>query len=140
MIRDAAILLALTLAGATATQLWHPAAPPWYQAEIAAGEDEVTISDIAERWKGDVVWVDARSKDRYDAEHIPGAILINEYDLDTQIFQNLDKLQAAGKPIIVYCDGQKCQASHKIREHLALNVGLPEVWVLTGGWPAWKQR
>ena len=140
MLRGAVILLLLSVAAAVATHLWHPAAPPLYLVEIPAGENEVTVSEVAAKWNNDVIWIDARLKERFDSEHIPGALLINEYDLDNQVFANLEKLQTSGKPIIVYCDGIKCEASHKVRDYLATNIGLPDVWVLTGGWPAWKEK
>jgi rhodanese-related sulfurtransferase len=85
-----------------------------------------------------VQWIDSRIQSRYDAGHIPGALMINEYNLQDAIFTHLDALQLARKPLIVYCDSLKCAASHKVRDYLAEQVGLPEVWVLTGGWPAWQ--
>ena len=139
MIKGTAILVALSALAAVATHLWHPAAPVWYLAQVEAGVNEVTMQDIQARWKNDVLWVDARTQERYDQEHVPGALLINEFNRDNALFDNLEKLQTSGKPIIIYCDGQKCEASHKMREYLAESAGLPDVWVLTGGWPAWKQ-
>lgn len=139
MIRQALILLLLTALAATATHFWHPAAPVWYLADVIAGEGEVTLNDIETQWKGDVLWIDARTRERYDQEHIPGALLLNEYERDQLLLEHLEKLQVSGKPIVIYCDAMKCEASHQMRDYLMKNVGLPEVWVLTGGWPAWKE-
>ena len=35
-------------------------------------DDEVSMLVIQERWKGDVLWIDARIQEQFDAEHIPG--------------------------------------------------------------------
>ena len=138
MIRGAVVIVSLSLAAAAGTHLWHPAAPVWYLAQVEAGLDEVTLSEVTTRWAGKVQWVDARVQARFDAGHIPGAIMINEQNRDDAVFEHLDKLQSARLPIVIYCDSLKCQSSHKIRDFLSLNVALPEVWVLTGGWPAWQ--
>jgi rhodanese-related sulfurtransferase len=138
ILKQAAALLLLSGVAAVGTHLLHPLAPAWYLTDVQAGADEVTVKDVAERWKNDVVWVDARTEERYKEEHIPGAILINEYNRDDAVFENLERLQTSGKPIVIYCDGQKCEASHQMREYLTTNVALPDVWVLTGGWTAWK--
>jgi rhodanese-related sulfurtransferase len=137
-LRSAAVLLILSLLAAVGTHLWHPAAPVWYLVQAETGVNEVNLADVTERWKNDVVWVDARPQERFDAGHIPGALLINEFNRDEAVFNNLDQLQTSGKPVVVYCDSLKCKASHEMRDFLRENVGLPEVWVLTGGWPAWQ--
>lgn len=138
-LRQAFLLLLLSAAAAVATHLWHPAAPVWYLAEEAPGEGEVTLKEIEAQWKGDVLWIDARTRERYEQEHIPGALLLNEYERDELLLEHLEKLQTSGKPIVIYCDAMKCKASHQMRDYLSQNVGLSEVWVLTGGWPAWKE-
>lgn len=139
-VKSAALLLLLSLLAGAATHLWHPAAPVWYLAQVETGINEVNLADVTARWKSDVVWVDARTQERFDAGHIPGALLINEYNRDEAVFNHLDQLQANGKPVVVYCDSLKCKASHEMRDFLRENVGLPEVWVLTGGWPAWQNE
>jgi rhodanese-related sulfurtransferase len=137
-LRSAAVLLIISLLGAVGTYFWHPAAPVWYQVQAETGVNEVNLADVTERWKNEVVWVDARTQERYDAGYIPGALLINEYNRDDAVFNHLDQLQLSGKPVVIYCDSLKCKASHEMRDYLHENVGLPEVWVLTGGWPAWQ--
>lgn len=137
-VRQALILLLLSAVAALGTHLWHPEAPVWYAVDEAPAEGEVTLKEIQERWKGEVLWIDARVRERYEEEHIPGALLLNEYERDDLLLEHLEKLQTSGKPIVVYCDAATCEASHKMREYLTQNVGLPEVWVLSGGWPVWK--
>jgi rhodanese-related sulfurtransferase len=137
-VRQALVILALSVGAAVATHRWHPQAPAWYVEDETPADGEVSMSQVREQWNGDVLWIDARTRERYNADHIPGALLLNEYERDDLLLEHLDKLQTSGKPIIVYCDAMKCEASHVIRTFLTENVGLPDVWVLTGGWPAWK--
>jgi rhodanese-related sulfurtransferase len=99
--------------------------------------DEVGLKEINERWKGDVVWLDARPRDQFNLAHVPGARLLNEQDFDNQLLEMLDILQTTTKPVILYCGGQKCEASRHVREKLLTMVPLENCFVLKGGWPAW---
>jgi 3-mercaptopyruvate sulfurtransferase SseA len=40
--------------------------------------------------------------------------------------------------VVIYCGGEKCEASRKIKERLVESLPMENVWVLKGGWPAWK--
>jgi 3-mercaptopyruvate sulfurtransferase SseA len=138
MIREAALLVALTFLAASATHWLHPRAPAWYLSAEKLAEGEVNLPLIQEKWKGDVLWIDARTEERYKVAHIPGALLLNEQSFDQQLFDLIETLQSNVKPVIVYCDAQKCEASKKVRIALTERVGLSDVWVLHGGWPAWQ--
>ncbi len=138
MIRNAFILLLLTAAAATATYRLHPRAPMLYQMLEPLREDEVTLADVEKRWNGDVLWIDARLRELYQKDHIPGALLLNEQELGTLITENIEKLQDNRKPVVVYCDGKACHASRKIREYLVEHMAMTDAWVLSGGWPAWQ--
>ncbi|MDB6075659.1 MAG: rhodanese [Verrucomicrobiaceae bacterium] len=138
MIRNAVIILLLTAVGAVATQYLHPRAPMWHQSLEPIRDDEVTPAEVQKRWHGDVLWIDARLGEIYDKEHIPGAILLNEEKLDALLTQHFEVLQENKKPIVIYCDGKACHASRKMREYLVEHLAMNDVWVLTGGWPAWK--
>lgn len=138
MIKGTIIIVVLTLVAATATHFFHPRAPAWYLVDEKLNDDEVSLPEIEKRWHGDVLWIDARMREAYDKEHIPGALLINEQELDALLLDSLDKLQDNKKPIVVYCDGLACHASHKMRKYLSENLAIMNVWVLKGGWPAWK--
>ena len=138
---QATILVALSAGAAVLTHRFHPRAPALHLVEdTSVLEDEVTISTASD-WEsqGGVLWIDARVRTEYEKEHIPGALLISEQELDALIFENLDALQANTKPIVVYCDGQKCDASRKVAEKLR-DIGLADVKVLKGGWQAWQAR
>ncbi|WP_081887939.1 rhodanese-like domain-containing protein [Verrucomicrobium sp. BvORR034] len=131
---QAGMILVLTLVAAAVTQRWHPRAPAWYVADERLADDEVTLALVQEKWKGEVLWIDARPRTDYEAGHVPGAVLLNEQEADSLMFDLFEKLQDNTKPIVVYCSGEACQASRKIRQYLKDRVGAQEIYVLRGGW------
>jgi 3-mercaptopyruvate sulfurtransferase SseA len=138
VIKGSFILLMLTAVAAFATHWLHPRAPAWYLAQEKLADDEVSLATIGQRWQGRVLWIDARLREVYDKAHVPGALLLNEQELDMLLTEHIEKLQDNKLPVIIYCDGHACQASRKIRAYLMRNMGLTDVWVLHGGWPAWQ--
>ena len=138
-IRQAAVLIFLAATAACATYAWHPRAPALYLVQEPLRDDEVSMQVIEERWQGRVLWIDARIQEQYDAEHVPGALLLNEQHFEEQLFSYLDILQANSKPIILYCNAAKCDASRKILERLKQTQPIENAFVLKGGWNAWKE-
>lgn len=118
------------------TFVLHPRAPALYLAMEPLAEWEVTLADVEERWGGDVVWVDARIRDRFDESHVDGAILLNEQEWSDLLWEAIDGIQAAEKPIVVYCGTHACQSSRKVAERLRESVGLPEAYFLRRGFEA----
>ena len=138
MIRGAVIILLLTAVAAVGTNSLHPRPPLWHQGLEPLRDDEVTVAQVEQRWHGEVLWIDARIREQYEKGHIPGALLLNEQELDALLTQHIEVLQDNKKPVVIYCDGKACHASRKMREYLVEHMALPDVWVLTGGWPAWQ--
>ncbi len=120
------------------THRWHPRAPALYLVQEPLREDEVALSRVLEEWEGKVIWLDARSETAHEEGHVPGAHLLNEEGFLDQLLGLLEVLQLAERPIVIYCNGERCEASRKIREQLLLQLPLENVWVLKGGWPVWK--
>lgn len=137
-IRQAALLLLLSTAAALATYAWHPRAPALRLVEEPLRDDEVSIKVIQERWKGAVIWLDARPEDQFNAGHIPGALLLNEQKFEEQLVTYLDVLQTNTKPIVVYCSAAKCDASRHVLERLKQTLPIENAYVLKGGWKAWQ--
>ncbi|MBX7208703.1 MAG: rhodanese-like domain-containing protein [Verrucomicrobiaceae bacterium] len=139
MIRQAAILILLSVVCASATHFFHPRAPAWYLVEEKLAEDEVSMAVIEQKWKGDVFWIDARISSQYEAGHVPGAVSLNEQNFNQSLFDQITTLQDLKKPLVIYCDSQKCDASRNVRKHLLESIPLENVFVLKGGWQAWQQ-
>jgi len=55
------------------------------------------------------------------------------------MFEMVDLLSSNTKPIIIYCDSQKCDQSRLIAEKLR-DLGNQDIRVLRGGWQAWLNQ
>ena len=133
-LRQAAVLLALALLPAIvsgALQLrWKDSEP------LAPGE--VRAATVRE-WGDKVQWVDARSRDKYEAGHIKGAVLLNEEEwnkLAPAFINDWDP----DRPVVVYCDGGSCELSHAVARRLREEFKIGDVHVLKGGITAWSEK
>jgi rhodanese-related sulfurtransferase len=96
----------------------------------------VTLEEV--RQFPEVLWVDARSREAYEAEHIPESVLLNVFEWEDLAAPFLDAWNP-DVPIVVYCDSGSCDASTRIAERLRREMGIGNVFVLKGGWEAWKK-
>jgi rhodanese-related sulfurtransferase len=133
--RQALLILLAALLPASLTAAFHPRRPPWSPDQLAPGEE--TLSTVM-AWDGNVLWVDARPADEYEAGHVPAAILLNLEGWDRLFPQFLDRWSSE-KKVVVYCSAASCELSREVAERLRKN-GIPSVFVLKGGWEAWKAR
>ena len=69
---------------------------------------------------------------------VPFDIPLNEDQWDVQIETVLLRWQP-GTRVVVYCDDTACAASRHVAERLRQDYRLPDVWVLHGGWTAWRK-
>ena len=136
---QALVLVLLSGVAAVGVHFWHPMAPAWYLVVAPMQEDEVTVERVKGAFGGKVLWLDARPEEQYVAGHIPEAKLLNEQGFNEQLFELIDVLQKNTLPVVIYCGGEKCEASRKIKERLVESLPMENVWVLKGGWPAWKK-
>ncbi|MES2706222.1 MAG: rhodanese-like domain-containing protein [Verrucomicrobiota bacterium] len=144
MLLQSAVLLALTALAGALTWHFHPERPELYLTQEAAHEGEITVLDaLARQQKDGVVWLDARQAAEYRKGHIPGAMLLNEYDWENLLTAAFEFIAQTPdeRPVIIYCDGQKCAASHAVRKKLqeTTPIGDREILVLRGGFPAWEE-
>lgn len=131
---------ALVLAGALGglgSFVFHPDRPMLYLEDEPLEEGEVRLSRVLEEWGADgVVWIDARVREEFENGHVAGAVLLNEQEWQEVLFGGAAEVifDAADKPMIVYCGSYACQASKKVAERMMNEMGVPEVYVLRGGW------
>ena len=115
-----------------------PASLGWARWQFSSRElahYEVLVKD-ARLDSPKVVWIDARSRDEFEKEHVPGAVLLNEQGWDQMlagVFENWEP----ETPIVVYCEAG-CQSSEKVAGRLR-DLGLEPVYFLRGGYDAWKK-
>lgn len=134
---QALVLLLLSAGAGVAVHFLHPMAPAWYAVQAPPEDDEVTPEQVQSKWNGQVLWLDARTEVLFSLGHIPGARLLNEQGFDAQLFELIETLQTNALPVVIYCAGEKCEASRKIKKRLTESLPVENVWVLKGGWPAW---
>jgi rhodanese-related sulfurtransferase len=131
---QALTLVVLAAVAAFGTQIWHPRAPALYLSLEPLRDDEVSLAVIGEKFHDDVLWIDARPAEQFAVNHLPGALNVSEQQFDDQLVQHLDTLQTNTKPVVVYCSGQKCEASRKVMERLKEMGFVKEAFIFKGGW------
>lgn len=114
----------------------NPRTPSWNPEELDEGEVSLNIIDS---WSGAVLWIDARSAEAYEKEHIPGAVLLNMDRFD-ELLPGLFDAWEGNETLVVYCDSRQCGASEAVADRLREDLGMEEVFVLKGGWESWKER
>lgn len=133
-VQQCSVLMLLSVGAAVAAHFFHPQAPSWYLENTPLAEDELLMEQVRQQFGDNVLWLDARPTDQYHTSHLPGAHLLNEQGFDDQLFELLELLQTNDKPVVIYCGGERCEASRKIKQRLLDSFPLENVWVLKGGW------
>jgi rhodanese-related sulfurtransferase len=104
----------------------------------ALGADEVCLGRVTGEWRGEVLWVDARSRADWRRDGVPGSVLFN---IDPAEDMNQIEAEAAQRiseatRVVVYCASESCGTSRQVAGRIrAMGLG-PQVYVLHGGWQA----
>ena len=94
---------------------------------VAIGRDEL----IARLRKGDVVLVDVRPTEEFEAGHIRGARSLPLDELEDRLAE-----LPADREIVAYCRGPFCAYAHQAVRRL--QAAGRSARRLDGGWPEWK--
>ena len=135
LLRQSVILLGLALLPSIGQALYYRDKVSW-QTPVAASE-MVTLAQA--RNTADAIWIDARPQDEFEREHVPGALLLNE-DRWNELLPQVLAIWAPEKRVVVYCSSESCGSSREIAHRLRKEAGLTNVFVLEGGWEAWKKE
>jgi len=76
--------------------------------------------------------IDARSKDRYELEHLPEAIDVPENELD-----KIKNIALPTEYIVIYCEGFGCPVAKEVKDKLS-KMGYKNVRIYNEGMPGWK--
>jgi rhodanese-related sulfurtransferase len=98
---------------------------------------DVTLATLKRFYDaGAALIVDARDGDEFADGHIAGALNLpyNDALADPSRVQRLD---AQGRPIVVYCSGGDCELSHDLAKVL-IEAGKRKVLTYSGGYPEWQ--
>ena len=135
LLRQSLVLLGLALLPAALQAVYFRDKVSW-QTPVAASE-MVTLAHV--RNSADAIWIDARPQEEFEREHVPGALLLNE-DRWNELLPQVLALWAPEKRVVVYCSSESCGSSREIAHRLRKEAGLTNVFVLQGGWEAWKKE
>jgi rhodanese-related sulfurtransferase len=134
-LRQGLLLLGLAFLPAIGQAVYHRSTAPWNEPSLREGEVRLTQ---ARDWGDSVIWVDARPDEQFQRDHIPLAIQLNEDRWD-ELLPGLLEKWSPDKRVVVYCSTLSCALSHEVAKRLKEQAGLPNVYVLNGGWEAWVE-
>jgi rhodanese-related sulfurtransferase len=134
LLRQSLVLLGLAILPGLGQAVYYRDKVSW-QTPIAASE-MVTLAQ-ARDWSDGAIWVDARPQDDFEREHVPGALLLNE-DRWNELLPAMLAAWTPTKRVVVYCSAEGCGASREVAHRLRKEAGLTNVFVLEGGWEAWR--
>lgn len=113
-----------------------PVIPP--PKTVPKAEEFISLPHAQELWNsGAAVFLDARAPADYAAGHIPNALNLPALHFEEH-FPRVAAQLAPEMQLVVYCDGEECELSHRLKELLA-QVGFTNVAMLHNGWTSWRQ-
>lgn len=134
LLRQSLLLLGLAFLPAAGQALYLRDTVSW-RSPIPASE-MVTIAD-ARGWGNNTIWIDARPEEEFAREHVPGALLLNE-DRWNELLPAMLGTWSPEKRVVIYCASESCGSSREVARRLRNDAQLKNVFVLEGGWEAWK--
>jgi rhodanese-related sulfurtransferase len=102
---------------------------------VQAGDEVVEAADAKLLLDRGALFVDARPRDFWRMNRIPGALSLPEDDFE-KAFSGLEDRLRRANGIVVYCSGFGCEASHVVARKLR-ERGLIAA-ILNEGIPAWE--
>jgi rhodanese-related sulfurtransferase len=136
VVAQAVILAALALLPAAGEAIHFRDKISW---RSAIAPSEMVAVEQAREWGDAAIWVDARPDEEFAADHVPGAISLNE-DRWNELLPQFLAVWTPGKKIVVYCSSLSCNASREVARRLHKEAQLSDVFVLEGGWEAWLKE
>lgn len=99
---------------------------------------EIDLQALSHHRATDILWVDARSRAKFERRHIPGAVLLNNTEWESLVAEFYDQWQPENQ-VIVYGEVDSDNAS-EVAGRLREESAIENVWVLKGGYEAWRAR
>lgn len=131
---EAGALALIAGIGALISWKWHSVQVQ----EEAPKPGEATVGMVQMWGSSSVVWVDARTRDRFQQRHIPTAVLLNEEEWDQLLPEFFDRWEPE-RVIVVYAEGAGDRAitiAHRLREE----AKIANVYTLKGGIEKWRVK
>jgi rhodanese-related sulfurtransferase len=107
---------------------------------VVAGKIEIEDVILAKQIydSGDVLFVDARTRENFDEGHISAAVSLPVGQFDELIDSFLDQHDIE-QPVVTYCSGRTCEDSHNLAQ-LLMDFGYNDVKVFIDGFPGWEAK
>jgi rhodanese-related sulfurtransferase len=99
--------------------------------------DVVSLSEAQQLWASGAIFLDARRTDDYAAGHIPNALNL-PVDAFAARFPQIEPMLTRDMPLVIYCDGEKCELSHQLQQRLR-ELGYPKCRVLVNAMTLWRR-
>jgi rhodanese-related sulfurtransferase len=104
----------------------------------AALEEYLPLERAKALWyDGRTLFLDAREPEDYAAGHIGNALNLPAQSF-AQHFGEIAPMLTPASVLVLYCDGNECDLSHRLRESLR-PLGYTNTHLLFNGWTAWRQ-
>jgi rhodanese-related sulfurtransferase len=101
-------------------------------------DEFVPLNKAHELWSGgNSFFLDARKPADFEAGHIANALNLPVEEFGEH-FPKLAPMLSPESPIVVYCDGEQCELSHRLAD-LMRQQGYTNVHMLHNGWTAWNK-
>ena len=134
--REAVVLIALAALPAVGEGFYFRDKISW---ESPIPASELVTVDQAKAWGDNALWIDARPGNEFVADHVPGALSLNE-DHWNELFPAFRERWSPEKKIVVYCSAESCNLAKDVAKRLRDEAQLQNVFVLKGGWEAWVKE
>jgi rhodanese-related sulfurtransferase len=143
-LREAAWLIALSLALACAAYFLRPGAMPGGREDEGVESDDWVAKTIAFEaavdhfQNGTAIFADARPLEAFEAGHIKGALHLDPSEFD-RWSDRVFAYASAETTLITYCEGPQCQLGRELAEKL-IWMGFENVYFLKDGWGLWTEH
>lgn len=104
---------------------------------LQAGDELVTAPAARQLLDEGALFLDARPRDFWRMNRIPGALPLPEDDFDAA-FAEAENAVRRASAVVVYCSGYGCEASHLVARRLR-ERGIAAA-ILEEGLPAWEDE
>jgi rhodanese-related sulfurtransferase len=99
-------------------------------------DDFIPLQKAHDLWsEGNAFFLDARKPADYELGHIANALNVPVDEFEQQ-YPKVAPMLAPDTPIVAYCDGNECELSHRLADHLR-QLGYTNVHILFNGWTVW---
>ena len=115
---------------------------------IATFETTISIEQAAalynvwatdETGAAEVHFLDARTPEKFAEGRVAGALNVTPQSFFDGSLPEEIEYWPKDAPIVVYCDGGDCDASHQVQVRLAQAKGFENVFIIGDGYPKWVE-